>query len=105
MSGAWGWLALAVATQWASVVALRLSGGFTRVGWTALALAATVASIGCVSVALARGMTLAVAYGLWTGAGVALAVLTGAALFGDRMNRVQVGGVLCVLLGVVALRL
>ncbi|WP_445255503.1 DMT family transporter [Nocardioides aurantiacus] len=103
--GPWGWLAAAVVTQWASVLALRLSQGFTRAGWTALALVTTVASIGCVSVALTEGVSLAVAYGLWTGAGVALAVLTGVALFGDRMSRVQVAGVVCVVAGVVALRL
>lgn len=102
--GPWGWLASAVVTQWASIVGLRLSDGFRRKRWTALALVTTVTSIGCISVALAEGLSLAVAYGIWTGMGVALAALTGLVAFGERLGRVQAAGLACVVLGVVALR-
>ena len=102
--GPWGWLALAVVTQWASILGLRLSDGFRRTPWTALALVTTVTSIGCISVALSEGLSLAVAYGIWTGMGVALAALTGLAVFGERLGRVQAAGLVCVVLGVIALR-
>lgn len=100
----WAWMGLAVATQWASIVALRLSDGFRRWSWAAPALGCSVASIGCVSLALAGGLTLAVAYGIWTGAGVALAAGTGALFFDDRLDRVQLLALACVVAGIVALR-
>lgn len=51
------------------------------------------------------GLSVAVAYGIWTGLGVALAALTGIVIFGDRMDRRQLAGLGLVLLGVVALQL
>lgn len=57
------------------------------------------------SVALSLGLSVAVAYGIWTGLGVALAALTGIVAFGDRMDRRQLAGLGLVLLGVVALQL
>jgi small multidrug resistance pump len=104
MTSPWAWLAVAVVAQWLSVAALRASDGMRRPLWTLLTFAATIGSVGCVAVALSRGLTVAVAYGVWTGAGIALATLTGVLVFGDRLSRSQVAGLGLVIAAVVGLQ-
>lgn len=48
-------------------------------------------------------MSLAIAYAVWTGAGIAFAALGGVVVFGDRLTRRQTVGLGLVLLGVVML--
>lgn len=102
---AWWWLFAAVLMQWVQVGAIRASDGLRRPGWAALTFVAMISSVGCVSVALSLGLTVALAYGIWTGAGVALAAVTGAVVFGDRLDRRQTAGLALVLVGVALLQL
>lgn len=99
------WLGAAVLTQWCCVAALRASDGLRRPVLAVVTFGSMLASVGCVAVALTYGLTVAVAYGVWTGAGVALAALTGVVVFHDRLSRVQLGGVALVIAGVVTLQL
>lgn len=101
----WWWLLAAVLLQWVQVVAIRASHGLRSPGWAALTFVAMIASVGCVSVALSLGLTLALAYGIWTGAGVSLAAITGAVVFGDTLDRRQTFGLALVLVGVALLQL
>ncbi|SFO96531.1 small multidrug resistance pump [Amycolatopsis arida] len=57
------------------------------------------------SFALERGMTIGVAYGIWAAVGVALVAVIGVVALGDRMTLVQVGGIVLVIGGVLALEL
>lgn len=98
------WMTAAVVTQWASITALRASAGRRPVLFVA-SLLAMVASMASVSVALSHGLSIAVAYGIWTGLGVALAALTGLLGFGDRLDPWQTAGLVLVLAGVVGLQL
>ena len=58
-----------------------------------------------VSRALDAGLSLAVGYGVWTGAGVASTALVGVFAFGDRLDRFQVIGLALVLAGSLLLHL
>lgn len=100
----WWWLLGAVLMQWLQVGALRASDGLRRVPWAVLTFAAMVTSVGCIAVSLSLGLTVALAYGIWTGAGVALAAVTGAVVFGDRLDRRQTFGLVVVLVGVALLQ-
>lgn len=104
MSQAWLWLGAAVLTQWGCVAALRASEGLRRVGLAAITFLALLASVACISVSLTHGLTVAVAYGVWTGAGIALAAVTGVVVFKDRLTHGQVSGLILVIAGVVTLQ-
>jgi len=57
------------------------------------------------SQALSRGVPIGVAYGIWAAAGVALIALIGVAFLGESLSWVQVGGIVLVIAGVLALEL
>jgi small multidrug resistance pump len=50
-------------------------------------------------------MSIGVAYGIWAAVGVALVALTGALFLGDSLTLVQVGGLILVGGGVLAIEL
>jgi multidrug transporter EmrE-like cation transporter len=96
-------LVAAVVTQVVGITALRASAGLRRPGWAVLTFAGLGASVVLIARAVDQGLSLAVSYGIWTGAGIALAAVVGVVLFGDRLRRVQVLGLVLVVLGVVAM--
>ncbi len=59
-----------------------------------------VLSYSALSVTLALGMPLGVAYGIWTAAGVALTAVIGRIVFGERFTWVMGLGVVLVMAGV-----
>ncbi len=97
------WITIAVALQVVGVTGLRASDGLRRPGWALVAFGGLVGSIFPVGLAIDAGMSLAVAYSLWTGAGIAFAAMGGAMIFGDTLSRRQQVGLLLVLVGVIAL--
>ncbi|MEO7420914.1 MAG: SMR family transporter [Ornithinibacter sp.] len=101
----WWWLLAAVLFQWVQVAAIRASNGLRSPSWALLTFVAMITSVGCISVALSLGLTLALAYGIWTGAGVSLAAITGAVVFGDTLDRRQTLGLALVLVGVALLQI
>lgn len=95
------WLAGAVLAQVVGIGSLRASAGFRRPLFAVLTLLGIGASVALMSRALVSGVSLAVGYGIWTGSGIALATLGGAAVFGDRLGRRELLGVGLVVVGVV----
>ncbi|HWN29620.1 MAG TPA: SMR family transporter [Actinomycetospora sp.] len=91
----------AVVAQGLSLGAMRASDGLRRAAWVVVAFAAMGASVLLMARALDAGMSLAVGYGVWSGAGIGLAAATGSLVFGDRLARVHVAGLALVLGGVV----
>jgi small multidrug resistance pump len=74
--------------------------------WYAPVVVGYVAAFSLLSGALAQGMPLGVAYGVWTACGVALTAVLGKLLFGQPFTWVMalgvaliIGGVLCIELG------
>ncbi|WP_300013274.1 multidrug efflux SMR transporter [Pseudonocardia sp.] len=101
----WFWLAGAVLAEVTGTVALKFSEGFTRpVPSVVVALGYGVAFY-ALSQALALGMAIGVAYGVWAAAGVALIALIGAVFLGEGLTWVQIGGIVLVIGGVLALEL
>jgi small multidrug resistance pump len=101
----WLFLAGAILAEVIATTSLKLSEGFTRLVPSIGVVVGYIAAFGLLSQALTRGMALGVAYGVWAAAGVALVAVVGAALLGEGMTWVQVGGIALVIAGVLALEL
>jgi len=104
--GAYLALAGAVVIEVASTLGLQASDGFRRRVWTAPVVLGYAVSYALLSVSLAAGMPLGVAYGLWTAVGVAATAMLAHRLFREPFTRLMglgvvviVGGVLLVELG------
>jgi len=98
------WLLLIAAgfidVAWAA--SMKLSQGYTRPGWTVLSLIALAAFVYLLGRAL-TALPVGSAYAVWTGIGAAGTVLLGAAVFGETLNPLRIGGVALIVAGIVLL--
>ncbi|MEJ2867709.1 SMR family transporter [Actinomycetospora sp. OC33-EN08] len=94
-------LAGSVIAQGLGIAATRASDGLRRRGWVAAAFLGMAVSVVLMSQALARGLSLAVGYGVWSGSGIVLAAAAGVLVFGDHLPRRHALGLAMVLVGVV----
>jgi small multidrug resistance pump len=101
----WFWLIGAIAAEVTATVSLRFSEGFTRLLPSALVVIGYGTAFYGLSQALSRGMPLGIAYGVWAASGVALIAVIGVALLGEHLSAVQIGGLVLIIAGVLALEL
>lgn len=101
----WFWLAGAILAEVTGTVALRFSQGFSRLWPSVIVVLGYGTAFYSLSQALSRGVSIGVAYGIWAAAGVALIALIGVAFLGESLSWVQVGGIVLVIAGVLALEL
>jgi small multidrug resistance pump len=99
----WVFLAVAICAEVTATISLRLSEGFSKLVPTTIMVIGYIAAFVMLSFALQRGMKVGVAYGAWAAAGVALVALIGTAFLGEGLTGVQIGGLVLVMAGVVAL--
>ncbi|MQA16691.1 MAG: QacE family quaternary ammonium compound efflux SMR transporter [Pseudonocardiaceae bacterium] len=96
-------LAGAIALEVIGTVALRLSEGFTRPAASVVVVLGYLGAFYLLARVLTAGIPLGVAYGIWAAAGVALVAVIGAVFLGDGLSGVQVGGLVLIIAGVIAL--
>jgi small multidrug resistance pump len=96
------WLALAIGSEITATTALKLSDGFTRIGWSAVVVVGYGISFYALSVSL-RSIPLGVVYAVWSGIGTAAIVLIGYALFREVLDAVKLAGIGLIIIGVVML--
>ncbi|MGW1195699.1 DMT family transporter [Streptomyces sp. NPDC002536] len=101
----WWLLAGAIGAEVTATVALRASHGFSRLLPSAVVVVGYVTAFFLLSRVLNRGLALGVAYGIWSAIGVTLVSVIGAVCFGDRLTWTQIGGIVLVVAGVLALEL
>lgn len=101
----WVWLAVAIVAEVSGTVALKLSEGFTRIVPSIVVVVGYGLAFYGLSQALARGLPLGIAYGVWAATGVALVAIVGAVFLGEGLTWVQIGGIVLVIGGVLALEL
>lgn len=90
-----------VLAQGVAIAATRASEGLRRRRWIVAAFSGMAVSVVLMSQAIARGLPLAVGYGVWSGSGIVLAAAAGVLVFGDRLARAHVVGLALVVVGVV----
>jgi small multidrug resistance pump len=97
-------LVLAIASEVTATVSLKLADGFTKPVPSALVVIGYVAAFAALSQALTRGLGIGLAYGVWAAAGVILVAVAGT-FFGESLTPIQIGGIVLVVGGVLALEL
>lgn len=96
---AWLFLVGSIATEVAATLSLRVASG-GRPRWYAAVVTGYALAFTCLSLALAHGMGLGVAYGIWSAAGVALTAVAGRLLFHEPLTWVMAAGVALIVGGV-----
>jgi len=99
----WFWLIGAVLAEVFATISLRFAEGFTRLAPSVLVVLGYGVAFFSLSQALVRGMPVGVAYGTWAALGVTLVAVIGTAFLGESLTWVQVGGLVLVVGGVLAL--
>lgn len=100
---AWITLFLAGALEVCWSTFLKLSEGFTRPGWTVLAVGGMLASFVLLSQAT-KTLPLGTAYAIWTGIGALGALVVGAAVFKEPMSALRLVFAAMLLAGIVGLK-
>lgn len=96
---AWVYLAVAILCEVAAALSLRMAVSSRRAWYALVALGYAIAFV-LLSLSLAEGMPLSVAYGVWTAAGVALTAVLGKFLFREPFTWVMALGVALIMGGV-----
>ena len=101
----WLLLAGAILSEVTATISLKLSDGFSKLVPTVIVVIGYICAFILLTQVLKRGMSIGVAYGIWAAVGVALVALVGALFLGDSLTLVQVGGLVLVGGGVLAIEL
>lgn len=97
----WAWLAVAIAAEILATLSLRASDGLRRRRWLIPVGAGYAVAFVCLARALAAGMAVGVAYGIWTAVGIALVALFARAIWNEPLTRRMIAGIAVITLGVV----
>ncbi|MEB3065285.1 DMT family transporter [[Mycobacterium] zoologicum] len=97
---AWILLLGAIGFEVAGTLSLRASDGFSRLGWAIPVAVGYLVSFVLLAMVLKRGMPVGVAYGVWSGVGVALTAALARFLFDDPFTPVMAAGVVLIGAGV-----
>ncbi|MGV9411353.1 DMT family transporter [Nocardia sp. NPDC003693] len=98
-------LALAIACEVTATVSLKISEGFTKLVPSIIVVIGYASAFWFLSQALKRGMGIGVAYGIWSAVGVVAIAIIGALFLNETLTPVQMGGIVLVIAGVLALEL
>ncbi|MBX9401490.1 multidrug efflux SMR transporter [Lysobacter sp. BMK333-48F3] len=82
---------------------MKLSQGYTRLGWSVVSVISLIAFVWLLGRAL-TALPVGSAYAVWTGIGAAGTVLIGSVLFGEALTPMRLAGVGLVVAGIVVLR-
>lgn len=96
-------LAGAITAEIVATLSLRASEGFSRLGFAVVVVVGYIVAFALLSLALTRDVPLGVAYGIWAAIGVAAVTVLSSPLFGESLIAIQVGGLVLVIAGIVAL--
>ncbi len=101
----WLLLALAVVTEVGAALSLRASQGLKRKRWLAPVALGYLTAFGLLTVVLAMGMPVGVAYGIWAACGVALTAVGAHVFFKEALTVRMTVGIALIVVGVLAIHL
>ncbi|MBV9687305.1 MAG: multidrug efflux SMR transporter [Alphaproteobacteria bacterium] len=97
-------LAAAIVLEICGTTSLKLSGGFSRLGPSAVVVICYAASFALLGLAL-RGIELSIAYAVWAGVGTAVVAAIGIVGFGENAGGWKLLCLSLIVLGVAGLHL
>jgi len=100
----WVLLAIAIVTEVAATISLKVAIDGKR-RWYAVVVVGYVVAFSLLAGALALGLPIGVAYGVWAATGVALTAVLGRVLFKDPLTWTMVGGIALIVAGVFLIEL
>lgn len=98
----WILLSAGIAIEILATASLKLSDGFTKIGFAALALTCFGLAFYVMSLVV-RTMPIGIAYSVWAGGGIAGVTLLGALAFGQSLDGFAFLGIGLIVAGVVVL--
>ena len=101
----WAWLAAAIAAEIVATLSLRAGDGFRRPRWLVPVVLGYGAAFTFLGLALAAGIPIGVAYGVWTATGIALVALLARAIWRDPLTGRMIAGIATIAAGVVLVEL
>ena len=101
---AWVFLGIAGLMEVFWATCLKLSEGFTKLGFSALTIVGMLVNFGLLSQAM-KTLPLGTAYGIWTGIGALGAVVVGLVLFKEPATAGRMFFAALLLIGIVGLKL
>ena len=87
------------------VIGLKMYGERHSKRWLLFTIVFMYLSPMCLAFAMGDGMSVGIAYSIWTGLGSIFAMITGYILFKERVERIKIGLVAMIIIGVVGLEL
>ena len=103
MSG-WGFLGIAIALEICATVCLKLSNGFQNITFGMISIALYSTCFWFLAPAL-KTIPVGTAYAIWSGIGILAIAIIGAFFFNERLELLQYGFIMMILIGAVGLRL
>jgi small multidrug resistance pump len=100
----WGFLAVAILAEVGATLSLR-AATTGRKAWYVVVCAGYVTAFVLLSFALAEGLGIGVAYGIWTAVGVALTAVASKLLFKEPLTLLMSGGITLIIGGVLLIEL
>ncbi len=101
---AWVYLSIAGLLEIVWAIGLKYTEGFTRLGPTAITVAAMVASVVLLGIAL-RDLPVGTGYAIWTGIGTIGTAVLGIMLFHEPATALRLASIGLIVAGIVGLKL
>lgn len=103
---AWLFLGFAIVTEVTATMCLRASTDTSnKIPYLVVVVIGYVISFTCLAQALNRGMSIGVAYGVWSGIGVATVAVLGKFIFDDALTIATMCGLVLIIMGVAVIEL
>jgi quaternary ammonium compound-resistance protein SugE len=101
---AWVYLTIAGLLEVVWAIGLKYTDGFTKIGPTAITVAAMVASVVLLGIAL-RDLPVGTGYAIWTGIGTIGTAVLGMLLFQEPATALRLASIGLIVAGIVGLKL
>jgi quaternary ammonium compound-resistance protein SugE len=99
----WGFLLIAGGFEVVWATFMKLSEGFTKVGYSVATFVGMIVSFYFLSLAT-KTLPLGTAYAVWTGIGAVGAVIVGVIFFKEQISLPRIFFILCLLVGIIGLK-
>ncbi|EGD49288.1 small multidrug resistance protein [Ruminiclostridium papyrosolvens DSM 2782] len=100
----WVYLFAAIILEVSGTVFMKLSEGFTKLGFSILMIVFYLASLGVLSLAI-KNIDTSVAYAIWSGVGITLISVIGVVFLKESISLMKVVSILLIMAGIIGLKL